>query len=341
MYFKYNPAQKAFRSMGHTSVESGSGMNYRDTPKLKNIFIVRFELSPYAEQWIREQYDTYNVNRVTYMVKSTDRPSVTFENRTMNQYNRKRVHHTKVNYQPLNMTLYDNVDGDAMLLMAMYQKFYYGDFQMKTPKHWNYDLVSNAPTFEQFSDGHWGYSFDYLGDKDQTYFFKRISILEINNDVFTAYNIYNPKLSQIIPDTKSHDEIDFSTIDITFEYEGITYLYPSLANDQYEELLAVGRSTYDVNNLSELLFDEGSEFNKSGFFIQQSPFVDYDNSRTKKSITEGAGEGAIENFIYNVDEIIDDTLTGFIGNAQEVGNDIIGNVTTSLDDFINGNSGKK
>lgn len=362
MHYKYNPSQRTFASAGKSEFLSGdydqaifNNVGY-DTmgsvPKQKNIFFVRFELHPHAQAYLDEQIRilnqttnsavNYDMNEISYFVKTCERPDVNFEIKTVHQYNRKRHHYTKLNYNPLNVEFYDDVNSSMILLLQLYTRYYYGDFDSSaSPSWWNYDMVSNAQTFEQFSRGNWGYRFTNMGDKDETYFFKRISIVEITGTTFTAYNVYNPKIVSYTLDEKTQDTSEPNLVNIQFEYEGITNLYPDYKDPEFNLLTAINHNTNagNLNNLSKLLFSEDSSDparslnNRHGFFLKESKFIPDSDPSFSESLLEAAEGGITEVFETVIDfgvEEAQEQIDSVFGSGSEEGE------PSAFDDAING-----
>nr|NDG05769.1 hypothetical protein [Oxalobacteraceae bacterium] len=83
---------------------------------------------------------TVNTDQVTYLknadldftelsciVKTVDLPKFTVDTETLNQYNRKRIVQTKINYQPVTITFHDDTGDNARRLWYYYFSYYFKD----------------------------------------------------------------------------------------------------------------------------------------------------------------------------------------------------------------------
>ena len=196
-----NTAQKTFGFLG----------NDWNRPKPKILFWVQFELNDSTKGTIPID--------LSYMCKTTDRPQFNQETTVYNQYNKSRVVHGKIKYEPIRMMFYDDVRNSAFKLFTDYRRFYYGDFQNKNPDSWNYDTVST--TFEK--DQNWGLSTVNNNDGEASYFFKQINIFEFYQKRFTVYNLIHPKVTQFEMDPRDIQAEAISEITLGLEYEGVTH----------------------------------------------------------------------------------------------------------------------
>lgn len=215
---EYNAAQRVFGTAGE------KGFTFYNLPKFKNCFIVEFVLSEFAKNFITTQLpDTHNgfdVNNVSCFVKDTGLPSFSFNVERVNQYNKKRLMTSTINYKPVTMTFYDTVDGAAYLLMDAYRKYYYGDFFAKTKDAYRNDTLSGVNQFNKIGGTNWGRSVMNNGNYDSQYFFKSINIYEIDNETYTVHNMINVFIQDFTSENKSMEsQGEPSTLTLTLDYE--------------------------------------------------------------------------------------------------------------------------
>lgn len=150
-----------------------------------------------------------------FFIKTVDRIQMTYDVQELNQYNRKRLVQTKVNYGPLNFSMYDVVDNYALKLIEAYNRFYFGDFTDKNNNSWNYDLVTNNFEFTN----NWGLKADQTSN--DSYFFDRIEIYEIYDQTFTQINFINPKITSVDFQAGDVESSEGQTVSMSCKYEGI------------------------------------------------------------------------------------------------------------------------
>lgn len=248
-----NAAQRVFSS-------SGEGGNAGYTlPKLKYSFIVEFILSEYAKDFIKNQlldtHSRFDIYNVSCFVRDVNLPSAAFEIDEMNQYNRTRYQTGKITYKPSTIAFYDTVDSAALLLFDAYRKYYYGDFFNKSPISFRNDVLSNPIQFEK-TGGNWGRSVMNNGNYDSQYFFQQINIYEIDNETYTAHNMFNVFVEDVTPETKTMEsDGEAGVLTATLRYEGMGNLNP-------QGYASIAVPTMEIG----ALITDTSGLGKAGFF---------------------------------------------------------------------------
>jgi len=238
----YTHASKTFRANG-----------YELAPKYKFLFYVRFSLNTTGIPALRQLFPAGASNELGMVVKSADLPSYQFDVDTMNQYNRKRLVQTKINYQPVTLRFHD--DGSDLITNMWYNYFsyYYKD---PSHKYQNVAATSGTPgdlggltqsradynnrdTYAAIRDQNdWGYVGESYTDATggvpgggKPRFFNDITIYGMNQQKFSQYTLINP----IVSDWK-HDTYDYSESNgtmehtMTIQYETVKY-YSGNLND--------------------------------------------------------------------------------------------------------------
>lgn len=249
----YNAAQRVFGTAGE------GGFSFYNLPKFKNSFIIEFELTPFAKNFIKTQlpdtHTDFDANNVSCFVKDVTLPSFGFNLETVNQYNKKRLVTGEINYKPSTVLFYDTVDSAAYLLMDAYRKYYYGDFFAKSEQSYRNDVLSTPENFNALG-ANWGRSVMNNGNYDNQYFFKSINIYEIDNETYTVHNMINVFIEDVQLETKSMEsEGEPAILGLTMRYEGCNNFGP-------EGYLSIGVPTMEI---AQLITDtEG--LGVSGFF---------------------------------------------------------------------------
>lgn len=182
-------------------------------PKMKFMYYVEFNINEAAKAYLNSDNQA---RKLSFMVRSADRPSLSYDTVEMNQYNRPRVVHTKVKYNSLSLSFYDTVDGTALRLLQDYNLYYFGDFN-KSQRSWNYDTIYGPD-----STGAWGYRLK--PSPANMYFFNSIDIYEFYGGTYTKYSIMNPKLeSANLDSTDVTDVAGFHSINLSVKPEGVIY----------------------------------------------------------------------------------------------------------------------
>lgn len=186
------------------------GSSFSAVPKSKFTYFVRFHRA------VGSSLATWDQN-LGLVVKSLDKPKISFETETLNQYNKKRVIQKKAEFQPMTLRLHDTIDNRVLQMFNDYYNFYYGDRQNTSDDEWFYDV-----TLDEFiNTGQWGFV-PPAGEPNQSYFFSKIEVIQFYNGMYDQFDLVHPKLSSFDP-----DDLDYSNgntpneIQLTFEYEGI------------------------------------------------------------------------------------------------------------------------
>ena len=231
----YTHASKTFRTNG-----------YELAPKLKFLFHTYFNLNTKIPG-VQQMTSNGDVASMGLSVKTIDLPSYQLEVETLNQYNRKRLVQTKINYQPVQITFND--DGGDLIRNLWYNYFNYyykdpvnqyegvpntngtsGNLQT-TQTGFSYNTSDTYSTTRVVND--WGFAGESYSDGNaradaradgKPAFFNDIKIYGLNQHKFAAYVLINP----MITDWR-HDTYDYAqgtgtmTHTVTIRYETVKY----------------------------------------------------------------------------------------------------------------------
>jgi hypothetical protein len=229
----YRHASKTFASNG-----------YENSPRFKYLFHVYFHLNtvqiPQLKAVLQEDQSTIGL-----LVKNVELPRYRIATETLNQYNRKRVVQTKIEYQPIKMALHDDGGDLIRTLWYNYYAYYYKDASQKylgtpntngtpgpdqtTPAGFDYNARDIYDADRTVND--WG----YIGESYQDVvnnqgrggkppFFRDISIYGFNQHKFVEYVLVNPLISEWNHDTYDYSE-DTGIMEntMTVNYETVKY----------------------------------------------------------------------------------------------------------------------
>jgi hypothetical protein len=229
----YQHASKAFRTNG-----------YGLMPRYKFLFWVYFNLNSSQIPQLNQIFG--NQGTLGLMVKTAQLPNYNLKVATMNQYNRKRLVQSKVEYLPVQMTLHDDQDDVIRTLWYTYFSYYYKD---PTEPYNNVsntngtmgklNAFSNGMSYNTrdtysntYQSGDWGYvgesasgasvmTADGVGKPP---FFRDITIYGFSQKKFAAWTLINPMIT-----SWNHDIYDYSAGDqtmqnsVTIDYETVKY----------------------------------------------------------------------------------------------------------------------
>ena len=189
-------------------------------PRPKFIFFAEFNPSDGGQAMMASSgsanLNTYTGNRgISFKVKQIDKPHVNLTTVEMNQYNKKTLVYTKLEYSDATIQLHDTVDDSVLSLWVDYFTYYFGDSRVKNPTSY-----SQSPVDSTFSDDT-GWGFRPLAE--QTHFFQSIRVLAFYAGTYTSFTYINPRITSIDFHQKDYTSSDIEDITISFKYEAIQY----------------------------------------------------------------------------------------------------------------------
>jgi hypothetical protein len=197
------------------------GLDGSSPPRKRSSFFVRFCRTDAGQPKSGWQ------DKLGFVVKSIDRPSVQPEIEQVNQYNKKRQITTGYKIQPMRITLYDTADSLVMSMWNEYTKWYFGDFNQADGTNYRYDATLG---FEGEDIG-FGYAprpatstaKDDVINQNSQFFFDRIEVYQVFGGEYTQFDLINPKITTFDPDALDYAEVEVATITMSVAYEAILY----------------------------------------------------------------------------------------------------------------------
>lgn len=200
--------RKSVRDYQHASRTFRDG-NFRLLPKQKFLFYVVFNLSPTAAAIVKDE----TKREISMLVKSVDLPTYTFDVQTFNQYNRHRHVQTKLNFNPINIRLHDDMKDITRNMWYAYMDYYYSDQAYE-----NFATYRYKDLYDQRIARVFGYE---RANKEP--FFDDIRIYSIYDKKFTEYSLINPILTNFNHDSHDHTQSDLLENQMTVTFELVKY----------------------------------------------------------------------------------------------------------------------
>lgn len=245
------PPGEGLRDYTHASKTFKSG-GYNLAPRNKFLFYVYFNLNTNIPA-VANLISGGKSSTIGLTVKTAQLPSYNIDVATMNQYNRKRLVQTKINYNPAQIVFNDDTSDLIRNMWYQYYQYYYSDPTYKygnTPNQsgtlgevssllsgFNYntnDIYSASRPVQ-----HWGLSGQgYSNPSLQTLasslltgpasgvepFFNDITIYGMSQKTYAQYTMINPLITEW-----THDTYDYSqgnqvmTHTMNIRYENVKY----------------------------------------------------------------------------------------------------------------------
>ncbi len=200
-------------------------------PRVKFLFFVNF-VSPRPE--LTKNYNDFGTG-ISLLVKSFSKPGFTVKTDILNQYNKKRIVQTGLEYEPITINFYNTYDKKVIDTINDYMRFYYGDFKAEKSSAWNNDII--APIYQYIigdspANGvDWGFNFPPLFSKftnsktfdmSDSYFFSEINLYQFGANYVDKFTFVNPKISKVSFESEDYsDGSSADTISITLYFEGM------------------------------------------------------------------------------------------------------------------------
>jgi hypothetical protein len=240
----YTHASKTFLTNG-----------FQLSPRLKFLYHVYFNINTGQIPQLRNLYGSGTVETLGLMVKSIDLPKYKINTTVMNQYNRKRVVQSKVNYDPCRFTVHDDQSDLIRNLWYNYFTYYYKDATQKydnipnqsgsvgltegKSNGFNYNTSDIYSQVYQSAD--WGFVGESYTDganaatnsNGKPAFFKDITIYALSQKKYAAWVLINPIISSWNGDMFDYASGDGTMKDdVTVEYETVKYYSGAIGGQQ-------------------------------------------------------------------------------------------------------------
>ena len=323
----------------------------REIPRQKFMFWVRFVMANDEQTTDANDLSRWNKG-ISYRVKSVERPKVSIKSETLNQYNKKRVVQSGVDYNPITIKFYDTISDSVLNMFQKYISFYYGDFT-KENVDWVHDQTSEEMNM---GNGYWGY-YNTQTDTNSSYYFERLEIYTFGGGVWNTWHLIHPKIVDFSPDDLDYTDVGTpSEISMSLAYEGIVWpdsraFEPSEdgneTSDPFAEMMSLDQGEnqqYDYQSTlgsdeDDLSFDDENElFEQRNALIRQerSQFNQYKpflNTTIELPVVETIRPNTTldfgTNIVSKIPEQIINTLVGSVTGS-------IGSVGTLLNSLTNG-----
>lgn len=263
-----NPTLKDWSHASKTFTTNG----YELMPRYKFLFHVYFTINVGEIPALQAAFGGGTTASIGLMVKTVSPPGFKIDVDTMNQYNRKRLVQSKINYQPVQMTLHDDQSDLVRSMWYNYYNYYYKDasqpyqnvpvqngllgplqtnqsgFGYNSSDIYNARRTTNDWGYvgETYSDGT-GATAGAAGGKPP--FFKDIKIYALNQKKFAQWVLINPMITEWSTDSFDYNQGGGTmTNTMTVSYETVKFYNGAIGGAQPSGTVAgfADPSHYDI-----------------------------------------------------------------------------------------------
>jgi hypothetical protein len=243
--FIQSPGLKDYQHASDTVRTNG----YELSPRNKFLYHVYFNINTGQIPQLAAAYGSDEIASISLMVKSVDLPSYSISVDTMNQYNRKRLVQSKIEYNPISLVFHDD-QGDLIRNMWYnYYSYYYKDPSQQYENvpaangtlgnlntlfnGFGYNTRDTYDNSRQVND--WGYIGESYSDgtagststssfSGKPPFFRDIRIYGLSQKKFAAYTLINPMITSWKHDQYAYAEGNGTmSNNVEIRYETVKY----------------------------------------------------------------------------------------------------------------------
>ena len=205
--------------------------NMRLAPKVKYLYHVVLNINSGADISALGNNQKYEIN---LLAKSSELPKYRVDTAVLNQYNRKKILQTGVEYQPLQIEFHDDNSGLTTLLWESYFRYYYADSEYTNNVGSSPSISIDAynrieqgknRVYGGSSQNNFRYGLDKQGKLEP--FFSSIQIFQLHpqngKSTFTSFTLINPIIVSFDHDQMDHSISEFVLNRLTLQYESVQY----------------------------------------------------------------------------------------------------------------------
>lgn len=205
--------------------------NMRLAPKFKHLFHVVLNINPNITLYETGGWNNTVKREINLLCKSVDLPSFSMQTETLNQYNRKKVIQTSVQYDPINMVWHDDNAGLTNFLWKNYFNYYFSDANhvkqnQGAPRITDPAYLRDGGLNNSYSNGAHTvnrFGLDRPGKTEN--FFTSIQVFQLHpqngRPTNTSFTFINPLIDQWDHDEANSEGSEFAINRMRFSYETV------------------------------------------------------------------------------------------------------------------------
>ena len=206
---------------------------------------------------------------ISSLVRRAKLPQVQFKNIVKNQYNKKKIVSTGVEYSPIEISVFDTLNNEWLQVLMRYFSYLYmnprnrnteGDRDVKLNTDSKIENQKGGFGMDNFKSGEAG-----LNLQRTKQFFERIDIIMYHGGKGVQYSMTNPLINNFDFGDMDYASNEFVEFNITCDYENFTTF--DVANfdlsgvdlDRFEKVVGLNFASDEVMVKPTALLDDGTD----------------------------------------------------------------------------------
>jgi len=163
--------------------------------------------------------------KLSNLIKTFQFPTITYRNQVLNQYNRKRVSQTGLEYGNLAMTVHDDIHDNWMRFLNIYHNYHYMDGRgyKDELKGFKQDLDTTLPMADQnaSNNGLWDPGSAGLDIHRDKYLIDRIDFYKYSGGKVSVTHFINPVLNSFSQSAIDYSSSELQELQLDFSFEKV------------------------------------------------------------------------------------------------------------------------
>jgi len=305
--------------------------NFRLAPKFDHLYHVVLNINPSIDLVNFGAFNNLIKREINLLCSAVDLPSYNINTATINQYNRKKVTQTSVDYQPANMTWIDDNAGISNFLWQSYFNYYYSDASHVSSNGTSPNIKD--PAYQREGNKNTGYGsgavFNNRFGLDRpgktANFFESIQVFQLHpqdgKPTNTSFTYINPLI-----DSWDHNSVERSAT--SFSENRMRFSYESVIMDRNFTQVGVAPNTFGEGRYDTAPSPNSIEGGGASSFFGTGGIL-AGTSATVQNLQNGNVLGALitgANTFRNAKNLSFNSLaTELIGAGEDIVVDAIGN----------------
>lgn len=282
-------------------------------PVLDNQYFVRFNFNPLLISYVQKYFTNYqeDVGFLQFLVKTVNPPTSKIKTEKLNQYNRKVISQTNIDFSPTSMTFFDIVDGKTQKIWEMYYNYYFKDglsdkfenIAAGTTGRETNIISHNKDIFAESNNpaNETGFGYNLEEVKNEKYLIESIDIFHMTGKTYKVTHLIHPRIEDFQQKTLSYESGDVSELTFSFLVENVLYQNKGAYMTFDDTLVTQAMKLMEMTDVFDLTI-----------------FADYAASASRPRQYDMSGY------------VIDQKGKNITGRSDNQGQNIFGNITQQL-----------